>query len=175
MNLIIDNNDGLGGLDYTQAVLRKAPLTIRRQRGQWAECTAGLDLAGTGLPLPTSRARVLVSDNSGAVLFQGFLRQDAITTVSDATSTLAEGKPFFIAVEQGWLLGSAPSDVLQPATSVQHPISASDVTTTLLAPSAATPMQMATDVSVAGEQEATAYITELFRGDGTTQTFVSCS
>ena len=171
MNLIIDNNDGLGGVDYTQAVLSDAPLTIRRRRGEWAECSAGLDLAGTGLPMPLSRARVLVSDTGGTVLFQGFLRQDAAASVTEAATASAEAKPFFVAVEQGWLLGSTPPDVLQPAAAVQHNLLGSDVAVTFSPPSPTAAMQLATDVSVAGEQEATAYITELFRGDGTTQSF----
>ncbi len=171
MNLIIDNNDGLGGVDYTQAILRNAPLTIRRKRGEWSQCSAGLDLVGAGLPLPMSRARVLVSDASGAVLFQGFLRQDAGASVAEATSASAETKPFFVAVEQGWLLGSTPPDTLQPATATQHTLPGSDVAVTISPPSAAVALQLATDVSVSGEQEATAYVTELFRGDGTTAKF----
>jgi hypothetical protein len=171
MNLIIDNNDGLGGVDYTQAVLRDAPLTIRRRRNAWAECSAGLDLVGTGLPLPLSRARILLTDTSGAVLFQGFLQGDATASGTEATTVAVEAKPFFVAVEQGWLLGSAPPDALQPATAAQHNLSGSDATITFLPPSSAGAMQLATDVSVAGEQEATAYVTELFRGDGTTLKF----
>ena len=171
MMLIIDNNDGLGGVDYTQAVLHVAPMTIRRQRGQWAQCSAGLDLAGTDLPLPLSRARVLVSDAKGAVLFRGFLRDDASHTAREgATSSTGQG-PSFIATEADWLLGNAPAGELQPASAVQHAFSGSDVIVSFSPPSPAVAYQLATDVSVAGEVEATAYVTELFRGDGTTQTF----
>ena len=171
MNLIIDNNDGLGGVDYTQAVLRDAPLTIRRRRGAWAQCSAGLDLEGTGLPLPLSRARVLVSDTSGLVLFQGFLQQDASSMIAEATSDLESAEPMFVAVEQGWLLGSTPPEALQPATATPHSFFPGDVKVAFLSSSTTMAMQLATDVSVAGEQEATAYVTELFRGDGTTQVF----
>lgn len=171
MNLIIDNNDGLGGVDYTSSVLHDAPLTIHRRRGEWAECTAGLDLEGTGLPLPQIRARVLVQDASGNVLFQGFLLGDARPSTQEETTASVQDKPFFIAVEQGWLLGNVPDDTLQPASSMQHAFGENEVTVAFSTLSATTAMQMATDVSVAGEQEATAYITELFRGDGTTQTF----
>ena len=152
-------------------VLRNAPLTILRKRGEWAKCSAGLDLLGTGLPLPLSRARVLVSDASGAILFRGFLRQDALPSTPAATTSSIETKPFFIAMEEGWLLGGMPPNALQPAAAVGHHFAGSDVTVAFSAPPATAAMQLATDVSVAGEQEATSYITELFRGDGTTQSF----
>ncbi len=168
MTLLIDNNDGLGGVDYTAAVLSEQPVTVVRRRGQWTRCGAGLDVGGTALPLPANRARVLVTDSTGAVLFRGFLESSA--TVADGKAALA-GTVQFRALEAGWLGGGSPPDTLQPATAATHAPLPSDVEVTHTAPAASSATDLATDVTVEGGKEAAAYVTELFRGDGTTQTF----
>lgn len=165
MHLVIDNNDGAGGVDYTAALLQAAPLTITRQRGAWARCSGGLDTAGTALPVPANRARVLVTDDAGATLFQGFLDADARQVKG------VSGLPAFLALEAGWLTGAVPLDELQSDTAATHAMAGSDVAVTYAtAPRNATD-DLATDVTVQGGEEAANYVTELFRGDGTTQTF----
>jgi hypothetical protein len=169
MNLIIDNNDGMGGVDYTQAILRNAPLTIRRRRGTWTSCSAGLDLAGAGLPLPSLRARVLVVDGQGDVLFRGFTESAARASAASASTSAIEGFPVLYALESAWLTQAVPDNTLQPGTAARHSLDLRDVDLTFTARTATD--DLATDVTVFGENEAAAYVTELFRGDGTTATF----
>lgn len=169
MNLVIDNNDGAGGVDYTAALLREKPLTITRQHGEWARCAGGLDINGTGLPVPADRARVLVTDGSGVILFRGFLQADARQS-NDERGLLAD-TPAFLALEAGWLTGGVPPVDLQPATAVIHTMVESDVAVTYATPPHKAAEELATDVTVEGGEEAANYVTELFRGDGTTQNF----
>jgi hypothetical protein len=169
MNLFIDNHDGRGGVDYTQAILRDAPLTIKRQRGAWTSCSAGLDLVGSGLAAPATRARVLVLDASGGVLFQGFTLSDPRATGSAASTAAAEEQPAFHALESNWLTQALPDNSLQPVTATQHVMALHDVALKFTATS--TTADLATDVTLTGETEAEAYVTELFRGDGTTTAF----
>ncbi len=165
MLLTIDNNDGLGGIDYTPALLRDAPLTLTRRRGEWACCTGTLDLTGTPLPIPASRARVLVSDTTGRTLFLGYLQSHAVPSGGRAHS---EGVTFS-ALEAAWLAGGLPLDSLQPQTAVTHTLLGSDVE--LVYSTTESAENLATDVTVVGSDAAEDYVTELFRGDGTTQTF----
>ena len=170
MNLVIDNNDGLGGVDYTPAVLLDAPLTITRRRGAWTNCHAGLDLVGTGLPAPAARARVLVTDASGGVLFQGFTESGVQATTSAASTTGVEERPVLHALGSNWLTHASPDASLQPATASQHSVALHDVALKFTTSSSKT-ADLATDVTLTGANEAAAYVTELFRGDGTTTSF----
>ena len=169
MNLFIDNNDGRGGLDYTRAILADAPLTITRRRGAWTSCDVGLDLLGSGLPMPVTRARVLVLDAAQAVLFQGFVEGDAQATGWAASTERAEERPRLHALESKWLTDAVPEEALQPVTAVQSGVDLQDVLLQSVATLAT--QDLATDVMLTGETEAGAYVTELFRGDGTTASF----
>lgn len=165
MNLSIDNNDGAGGIDYTAALLRQAPLTIVREHGEWTRCTGGLDLAGTPLPVPASRAIVLVTDSTGAALFRGFMQANAAAAGGKATGTGFT----FTALESAWVKGTQPAKTLQPSTASMHTMVAADMDFVYSSPNAGE--ELATDVTVAGGNQAADYVTELFRGDGTTQNF----
>jgi hypothetical protein len=171
MNLYIDNNDGAGGVDYTAALLPARPLTIVRKRAVWTECRGGLDVAGTGLPLPSSRARVLVTDAAANVLFQGFLAGDAHATSSASAVPAGQELPEFVALESAWLTQASPSDALVRSGAAVHSVAAADVALSFDSMKQAASVDLATDVTVSGELEATQYATELFRGDGTTTTF----
>jgi hypothetical protein len=165
----VDNNDGLGSVDYTAALLRDTPLTITRRRGEWTVCHAGLDLLGTGLPAPTLRARVLVLGAAGGVLFRGFVEGEPRATASTASTTGMQEQPVLRALEEDWLTHAVPGDVLQPSTAAQHTVALQEVALRYDVSSLAA--DLATDVTVTGAHEAAAYVTELFRGDGATQTF----
>ena len=171
MNLTIDNNDGLGGVDYTAALMPKQPLTIVRKRGAWTQCSGGLDVAGAGLPLPVSRARVLVTDAASAVLFQGFLVKNAEPTSSAAALPDTEESSTFVAFESAWLTQGEPADSLAPTTATVHSVALSSVALTFDMVKQGASADLATDVTVSGGNEASTYVTELFRGDGTTETF----
>jgi hypothetical protein len=171
MNLSIDNNDGHGGVDYTAALLTDKPLTIVRERGAWTRCSGGLDAVGAGLPMPVSRARVLVTDAANVVLFQGFLAGDAEATASAAAVPAVEEQPVFVAFESAWLTQPNPPEILSPSTATVHSVALGDVSLRFDMVTEAASEDLATDITVSGEHEAGAYVTELFRGDGTTSTF----
>ncbi|HEY9137543.1 MAG TPA: hypothetical protein VIM67_04665, partial [Terriglobus sp.] len=170
MYLRVDNNDGSGELDYTSAVRADFPITITRVRGKWTTCTAGLSLLGSGLAMPQSRSLVRVLDAAGTVLFQGVV--DVAPRATDAleSSGGSDDRVVMHAVEMTWLTQTVPANALQPATATQHAMLLADVQLTMdqmLSPSA----DLAADVAVSGNLEPTHYVTELFRGDGTTQSF----
>lgn len=171
MKLYVDNNDGLGGVDYTAALLVEKPLTIERRRGAWTRCSGGLDVAGTGLPVPSRSARVLVTDDAGALLFEGFLAMNVHASETGATTAMTDDLPLFTALEAAWLTQGAPADVMSASTAAMHTLALADVALTFDGLQGRAVADLATDVTVSGELEAAAYVTELFRGDGSTQTF----
>ena len=67
------------------------------------------------------------------------------------------------------VLGGAVS--LQPAGTVTHTLSDGDGTLQVAALKTASVKELANDVTVSGEMEPTAYVTETFAGDGTTTVF----
>lgn len=170
MVLRVDNNDGLGELDYTCAVRADAPITLVRTRGTWTVCTAGLALLGSGLAVPQGRSQVRVLDAGGVVLFQGVVEATPRAAEALAGNSGADDCVVMRAVEMAWLTETAPSDVLQPVTAVQHAMSLADLTLTMDAMTSPAG-DLAADVTVSGGYEATQYVTELFRGDGATQSF----
>lgn len=170
MRLLIDNNDGAGAVDYTQAVRADAPLTVARARGAWTVAQAGLDAASCGMPVPANRAHVTVLDANGTVMFRGYACHDAAVVTSLAGSAGAVDCTMLRSVESAWLTQPAPGKGLQPATSTQHVLPLGDVA--LHVDVVASPdADLATDVTVYGELEPAEYVTELFRGDGATQAF----
>jgi len=170
MILRIDNNDGVGEVDYTPAVRTDMPLEITRGRGEWTVCSAGLDLAGSGLAMPQSRSQVRVLDTSGVVLFHGILEATSRASRAIEGTIGSDDCVMLRAVEMAWLTQGSPSDALQPATAMQHTMALHDVT---LKMDETSPRfsDLAQDVTVSGEYEPTQYVTELFRGDGATASF----
>ena len=73
MNLLIDNNDGLGQQDYTAWVDAEHLPKIARRLNQAATMTAWLVAADPGFHPPVSGARVLLQRGDGFCLFSGYL------------------------------------------------------------------------------------------------------
>jgi hypothetical protein len=73
MKILIDNQDGLGNLDYTAAVQFGKESVIRRTLNKPATCTFPVLVGLPGLRLPVSLARVQVVDRAGAYLFTGYV------------------------------------------------------------------------------------------------------
>ncbi len=73
MNLLIDNNDGLGPQDYTAYVDAGHLPKITRRLNQAATMTACLVSADPGFHPPVSGARVLLQRADGFRLFTGYL------------------------------------------------------------------------------------------------------
>ena len=80
MRITIDNLDGKGGVDYSSAICADTPLKIERTLNAPSRCTGVLLFGGIfmnganpNLPTPVRRGRVVVSSDSGPVLFTGYL------------------------------------------------------------------------------------------------------
>jgi hypothetical protein len=251
MRITIDNLDGKGPRDYSAAVSADGPLKIERVLNTPSRCTGELLFGGCfmpgadpGLPLPARQARVVVSSDSGPVLFTGYLATEpeqvytgmgiggaiyraAFTAISDewlldkqATVLTASG----FAIDGSTLLGALaertaagvlatsstttnPVGVFTPAAAasfstnaagiaaasygayravngalIMQPVGSTTHAVDLDNPGlgqtvqpaslrTATARELANDVTLTGELEPSAYVTELFSGDGTTATF----
>ncbi|SNS33377.1 hypothetical protein SAMN05421770_101543 [Granulicella rosea] len=104
MNLTFDNLDGLGAVDYTQAVDASKPLTIERVLNEPSICHGLLCLAGTALATPVRRARVTVTNSAGTALFTGYLATEPISEYAGSASAGPVYRLAFSAVSDEWLL-----------------------------------------------------------------------
>ena len=169
MRLQIDNADGLGPVEYTTSVVTTGPVTITRRQGERTLVTALLDLTGAKLPVPAARARVRVTSDTGSMMFSGYLL--SAEAASESAGVTAAACTRVTAVEDAWLTQAAVPVGLQPSGSATHAVSLAEVPLTLKAVAGGALHGLASDVTLSGEHEPTTYLTELFRGDGTTATF----
>ena len=248
MKLTIDNLNGEGAVDYTAALSADTPCTIERVLNAPSRCTGALDVGspanpGTApeLPVPVRRARIVVSADSGTLVFTGYLATEpvpsyvgvglagpvyrvAFTAISDEwlldkqTATLT-GAGFAVAggtllstlttrtaagllttsgivndklvgvftpqPTQPWSTNAAAiagssyaayrafngALALQTVGSVTHTLNFDDGTLQVAALNTSMVKQLANDVTLSGEIEPSAYVTEMFSGDGTTAIF----
>jgi hypothetical protein len=241
MQLTIDNFDGNGPLDYSAAVSATKGLVIDRKLNIPTMCRFRLASFGGVLPLPSANSRVAVIDDSGSLLFTGYIAVDpelefagcgvnggmyeaGISAVSDeilldrqlvpqtsgtSGQTIGDALQALTTrvgqmtlsidprleevtvsrfVSQPGLpwsgsAGSLASAALAsyramdgvismtPIGSVVHALQEADGSLQLNNLSASTMRLLANDVTVCGEMEPTAYVTELFRGDGATSVY----
>ncbi len=242
MQVLINNLDGKGSIDYTAYVQFGAQSTILRKLNEPSVCTLLLALEGTGLAQPAVHGRIEVASSTGAMLFTGYVASypesssagssergavamTRIICLSDefmldlelpTTQTLLAG----LSAEQDWaslatLTGTTTVDValqsslsassrieIAPGTSwsdaagmlagstgsvyraiggtvevssignVSHPVIAGDPGISFAALSDTDLKWLASDVTICGREEPTAYVTEIFQGDGVTTAFV---
>ena len=177
MQLTIDNLDGNGPVEYTPALVRSGPLTIHRQAGKLARCSALLDVVGVGLEVPAALGLVTVTSDAGVMLFAGVVTRTPLATTALQASTGEVECVKMEAAEAAWLRQNSPgasslqAAALQPATSVTHAVSLEENAVTLVPTPSDELNLLAMDVTVSGAHEATTYATELFAGDGTTAAF----
>jgi hypothetical protein len=240
LKLTIDNNDGNGPIDYTSSIVADRPFRIVRRLNQPVTCGVTL-LPASGLATPARNGRVVVGDDSGNVLFTGYVatepalelvgqgtigvvyqavvsaisdeilldRQsipqiaplcattggqaiqamlamldiEAITSSvalatlnvsefqSDSNCTWSENAGALAAsVRSAYLLMNGTLS-MTPVGTVTHSLSESQGTLSLSGLQVAMVKALANDVTVCGEVEPSAYVTEFFQGDGTTVLF----
>lgn len=104
MRITIDNLDGAGVRDYSDAVSADGPLKIERTLNAPSRCTGILDLNATVLPDPARRARAIVTADDGAVLFTGYLATEPARIYAGMATTGAAYRLAFSAVSDEWLL-----------------------------------------------------------------------
>ena len=246
MKVTFDNLDGAGAEDYSACVCADGPLTLKIVRALNApsRCSGMLFVSGTGLAVPVRRARVIVTADSGPVLFTGYVATEPQQIYAGVGTNGPVYRTSFQAVSDEWLLdkqagvasgaslaqlGSTvlttlanragagiltaagvagaiapravgvfqPSETelwssnagrvaaatygayrvvggtlsLQSAGSVTHVLSDGDGSLQLGALALGAVKELANDVTVSGEVEPAAYVTERFTGDGTTVAF----
>jgi len=240
LKLTIDNQDGKGAIDYTGSIVAGRPFRIVRKLNEPVACAVTL-LPLNGLAIPARNGRVVVSDDSGLVLFTGYVAsepalelagqgtmgavyQAVVSAISDEilldrqsipqagpvygssagqvleamlqrlqnesiTSQLASATidvsefqadsnrtwsenagALAAAVRSAYLLMNGTL-TMTPVGSVTHTLSESQGTLALSGLQASMVRTLANDVTVCGESEPSAYVTEFFQGDGTTLLF----
>jgi hypothetical protein len=241
VKLTINNFDGNGAVDYTDCIVEGSTFRVERTLNAPSMFYVALLPAAMSLPIPVRNARVICADDSGNLLFTGYLPVEPemvlageatpgqvyvaeVTAISDdillnraalakqffsygqsagkTISTLSTGLgvagittnipqsissvgEFVINPGASWsgntgelAAGSASAyRVLNgvvsvaPVGSVTHSLNESDGTLSVEHLQASFVKMLANDVTVCGEQEPSAFVTELFEGDGVTTLF----
>jgi hypothetical protein len=240
VKITIDNLNGAGAVDYSCAVCSDGPLKIERVLNAPSRCSGMLDVSGT-LAVPARRGRVVVTSESGAVLFTGYVTTEPERIYAGVATMGPVYRYAFSAISDEWLLdkqsyvlsgaGLAQTGgqvlttltnrvngglfttagvlngravgvfepvqseswsenagriasatysayrvvngalTMQPAGTVTHALSDGDGTLQIAALQTSAVKELANDVTLSGEMEPAAYITETFEGDGTTTVF----
>ena len=240
MKFTIDNHDGKGPADYSASVVAGRPCRIVRRLNEPVTFAATL-VPAQGVAVPARNGRVIVADDSGNLLFTGYVAtepalefagqgvagavyQAVVSAISDdillsrqplpqATATVgatagealeamlaqlqaanidpslsaatANVSLFQVRSGRTWAENtSALADAtrnawrlmngtltLVPVGEVTHALSEAQGTLSLSNLSLSMVKDLANDVTVCGEAEPSAYVTEYFQGDGTTLLF----
>jgi hypothetical protein len=166
VKITIDNHDGLGARDYTRALSALNPLTIMRSSDAAARCTGALDLNDAQLPVPQRHASAVVTNESGTVLFSGTMATTPERICAGVGTMGAVYRLAFAAIADGVSTRSVVE-----GSAVTHAFGDDDGVLHIAAPATAAARELATDITVSGDIEPAAYITEYFMGDGATTIF----
>jgi hypothetical protein len=240
LKITIDNHDGEDAVDYSGCVVAGHPLRIVRRLNEPVTCTVTI-FPTQGLGVPARNGRVIVADDSGNLLFTGYIAAEpalelagqgttgavycaVLSAISDdillsrqplpqagatygasaaqtlqtllarlqmagiaqslsqATATISQflldsGRTWAEntgalanATRNAWRLMNGTLTLL-PVGSVTHVLSEAQGTLSLSNLNLSMVKALANDVTVCGETEACAYVTEYFQGDGTTVLF----
>jgi hypothetical protein len=104
MQLTIDNLDGRGAVDYSQAIDRSQPVEIRRALNEPSILKATLCLAASTLPIPVRRGRIVATADAGTVLFTGYLAIEPAAVYAGEASAGPVYRLALSAVSDEWLL-----------------------------------------------------------------------
>ncbi|HXB61462.1 MAG TPA: hypothetical protein VNU94_01260 [Acidobacteriaceae bacterium] len=103
MKITIDNQDGLGAVDYSALLCADKPLQIKRTLNEPSFCAGMVDCSG-GARVPVRGARVSVFADNGTVLFTGIAATETIAVYSGAGLTGPVYRSEFRAISDEWLL-----------------------------------------------------------------------
>ncbi len=111
MRITIDNEDGLGAVDYTPAVAAEGPIEIQRELNAPSRCAAEIVLGTQGLATPARRGRVIVTNQAGTMLFTGYLATEPVAVYAGAGTSGPVYRARLSAVSDEWLLDRQRSGV----------------------------------------------------------------
>ncbi|MBB6145722.1 hypothetical protein HNQ77_003683 [Silvibacterium bohemicum] len=117
MKLTIDNLDGHGAVDYSSVVVTNAKFSIARKLNEPSLCSFTVAPATSVLPTPARNGRVIVSDDSGIVLFTGYIPTEPALQLLGQNSQGAAYQAYVAAVSDEVLLSRLPTPQSQAAYS----------------------------------------------------------
>ena len=109
MRITIDNLDGLGAVDYTEAIAEEGPITLQRALNEPSRCTAEIVLGVGGLAIPVRRGKVAVHAADGTLLFTGYLTTEPVRLYAGSASAGPVYRARVTAVSDEWLLDNLAS------------------------------------------------------------------
>ena len=104
MKITIDNLDGAGAIDYSAALSADGPLQIERVLNAPSRCSGMLDVSDVALAVPVRRGRVVVTADSGVVLFTGYLATEPEQIYAGTGTMGPVYRVAFSAISDEWLL-----------------------------------------------------------------------
>ncbi len=117
MKLTIDNLDGHGAVDYSSVVVTNAKFSIARKLNEPSLCSFTVAPATSVLPTPARNGRVIVSDDSGILLFTGYIPTEPALQLLGQNSQGAAYQAYVAAVSDEVLLSRLPTPQSQAAYS----------------------------------------------------------
>jgi hypothetical protein len=112
VKLTIDNLDGKGAVDYSQSVVATEKFLVKRQLNEPSLCSFTIAPSVAGLSTPVRYGRVIVSDDSGNVLFTGYISMEPALELIGQNSAGAAFQVFVNAVSDELLLDQQVLPVL---------------------------------------------------------------
>ncbi len=109
MRITIDNLDGLGAIDYTEAVAADGPISVQRVLNEPSRCTAEIVLGAGKLAVPVRRGKVTVTAADATVVFTGYVVTEPIRVYAGNSSEGAVYRARVNAVSDEWLLDNLGS------------------------------------------------------------------
>ena len=104
MILTIDNLDGQGPIDYSACVDRSQMLAVTRVLNAPSTCKGMLCLAASTLAIPVRRGRVVLTSDTGTLLFTGYLTTEPVAVYAGVASAGPVYRLALSAVSDEWLL-----------------------------------------------------------------------
>ncbi len=117
MKVTIDNLDGKGAVDYSQSVVATEKFLIRRQLNGPSLCSFAVAPAVLNLPMPVRNGRLIVADDSGNILFTGYLSMEPALELAGQSSVGAMYQAMVSAVSDEILLDQQALSLLLSGTS----------------------------------------------------------
>ncbi|MFZ0662490.1 MAG: hypothetical protein WAM66_07355 [Acidobacteriaceae bacterium] len=112
MKVTIDNLDGKGAVDYSQSVVATEKFLINRQLNQPSLCSFTVVPQVVNLAMPVRHGRVIVADDTGNILFTGYVAMEPALELVGQASGGAAFQALVSAVSDEVLLDQQPLPVL---------------------------------------------------------------